>query len=599
MTQSTTSAGIRRSSQPEAGLVPHYVAFFWRNADAGEAAADWLAARAAVEARHLTVAQRAPDMLILGDKVDPRGQVHIDGQRTLVGKIFECAGRPDDGNKLDGRSGRVWGNFVSFNRRSDGAVEIGRDPSGGQLVYLAQRDGMLVAGDAFPRWLREALDLDIRCDPDQLAAALADPLRLTYASPLRGVDVVPAGCKREWNGSSVGLIRSVWQPHLLCGTGAGLDLVTARGLLRDGVIESCRALATRHDRLTIEVSGGLDSAIVLGAIASSPSPPEITCVHFHVGHSGGDERGHARAVAERWGVRLVEVNATASEFRFEDALQAEQPLEPVIFGLDPLVEGASLGVARAMDADAILTGQGGDAVFLNALSPWIAVDAARARRRMTFASRVPLETALRAGTSVWQVYRLMLADMVRARRDVPATMPGGHLTPRAMRARLRTEHPWLGHLASLPPGRRDQLRAIANCQHFQSPTARGAFAPLLHPLLSQPVVETCLSISTWLLAHGTINRALAREAFGDWLPDGLRRRHGKGDASNYYRRTAAENAAFLKHYLGEGTLVGHGLLDGDAIRAALHPDSLIWSEDARLIATYVTFEAWARYWGLG
>ena len=598
MTRSTMSAGTRRSPRLEAGLTPHFVVLIWSASESGDVAGNRLVARAAEAARHLNVAYRAPGMLVLGDVSDPRGRVCAEGQVTLIGDVFNqagCGDRPAAPGIVSG----AWGSFVSFHRLADGSVEIARDPSGGQQLYLAPRDDILVASDALPRWLRDALDLAPRCDLDQLAAALADPLRLTYASLLSGFHIVPAGCKRRWHGAALEPVIPVWQPHRLGDMRAELDAAAAGARLRESVTHSCRAFAARHDRLTIELSGGLDSAIVLGAIASGPHVPEISCVHFDVGHSGGDERDHARAVAERWGVRLVEFSATASEFRFEDALQAEQPLEPVIFGLDPLVESASIGVARAVDAQAILTGQGGDAVFLNAPSPWTAVDQARVQRLTTFASRVPLDTALRSGTSVWHVYRLMLEDMARARRDAPASMPGGHLTQRALRAHLQTEHPWLEHLASLPPGRRDQLRAIANCQHFNGPTPRGAFAPLVHPLLSQPVMETCLAIPTWLLAHGTINRALAREAFGDWLPDGLRRRRGKGDASNYYRRAAAENATFLRSYLGEGTLVGHGLLDGDAIRAALNPDSLIWSEDARLIATYVAFEAWARYWGLG
>ena len=599
MTRSTMSAGTRRSSRSKAGLVPHYLALFWLDTDHGEAAADRLVAIAARMAGHLRVAQRRPNLLVLGDIADPRGLVRVDGQSIWIGERFEWAQAPAADSAIGETGSGVWGSYARFERLPDGAIEIARDPGGGQQLFLAQKGHMLAASDAFPRWLRDLLELNPDCDPDQLAAALADPLRLTHTSPLRGVDVVPAGCKREWRDACLGPAISVWKPYLLRDAPPDPDPAAARARLREAVTDSCRALAARHGQLTIELSGGLDSAIVLGAIASAPNPPELTCIHFHVGHSGGDERDHARAVAERWGVRLVEVSATASEFRFEDALQAEQPLEPVIYGLDPLLEAASLGVARATGASAIFTGQGGDAVFLNAPSPWIAVDRARCRRRATFVSQVPLETALRAGTSVWHVYRLMLADMVRARADGSMTMPGGHLTQRAMRARLRTGHPWLEHLAGLPPGRRDQLRAIANCQHFNGPTPRGAFAPLVHPLLAQPVMETCLTLPTWLLAHGTINRALAREAFGDWLPDALCRRRGKGDASNYYRRAVAENAAFLRGYLGDGTLVGHGLLDGDAIRAALHPDSLIWSENARMIATYVAFEAWARYWGLG
>ncbi|RSU17101.1 asparagine synthase [Sphingomonas koreensis] len=522
MTRSTTSVGIRQSPRPEAGLHPHYVALFWLNSESGEAAADRLTARGAREARGFEPVLRAPGLLILGDTTDPRGQVRRQGGRILIGERFERAGCREHAEAPGGWCPNIWGAFVSFEHRPDGSVQIVRDPSGGQHLYLTQKQDLLVASNAFPSWLREALNLDIRCDLHQLAAALADPLRLTYASPLTGICVVPAGCTCEWRDAQLGPVTLAWRPHALRGQRSGMDIADASARLRSAVIESCRAFATRHDRLAIEVSGGLDSAIVLGAIASAPNAPEITCVHFHVEHSGGDERDHARAVAERWGVRLVEVGAKASDFRFEDALQEEQPLEPVIFGLDPLVEGASLGVGHAVDATAILTGQGGDAVFLNSPSPWTAVDRARAQRLATFASRVPLETALRAGTTIWHIYRLLLTDMVRSRREAPAYLPGGHLTRFALEARLRTEHPWLEHLAALPPGRRDQLRAIANCQHFNSPTARGAFAPLIHPLLSQPVTETCLTIPTWMLAHGTINRALARQTFADWLPAGLR-----------------------------------------------------------------------------
>jgi asparagine synthase (glutamine-hydrolysing) len=598
MTRLTTSAGSPRSPQPEAGLVPHYLALFWRDRRAGEAAADRLINQIAAQSPRLKVALRTPGMLIFGDPADPRGQVSAQGQRTLIGQRFERGGHLAHGQTLDQFDGDGWGSFVRFERRPDGAVEIARDPSGGQHIYLARRDGMLIASNALPRWLRDSLGLDLRCDRNQLAAALADPLRLTHSSPLCGIDIVPAGCRRAWRDGKLGPVTSAWRPHLLAGTWPDLDVATGAARLRDAVIESCRAFAAGQDQVTVEVSGGLDSAIVLGAIASGPQSPEISCVHFHVEHSGGDERAYARAVAERWGVRLVEVSASASEFRFEDSLQSEQPLEPVIFGQDPLVERASLGVACASEARAIFTGQGGDAVFINSPSPWIAVDRARVGRRATFASRIPLEAALRSGTSIWHVYRLIAADMLRSRPEVAATMPGGHLTKEAKCAGMPVGHPWLEQVTSLPPGRRDQLRAITNCQHFQSPTSRAAFAPLLHPLLSQPVVEACLAIPTWLLAHGTINRALAREAFGDWLPERLRHRRGKGDASSYYRRASAENAAFLQYYLGEGTLVEHGLLDGGAIRAALHPDSLIWTEDSRMMATYVAFEAWARYWGL-
>jgi len=180
-------------------------------------------------------------------------------------------------------------------------------------------------------------------------------------------------------------------------------------------------------------------------------------------------------------------------------------------------------------------------------------------------------------------------ESVLAQLGPGALGPGGAPTPR---------HPWLREDRLLPPARRMQFEAIANCQNFNGPTWRAGFAPLIHPLLSLPVVEACLAIPTYRLAKGSGNRALAREIFADWLPEVVRSRHDKGDATSYYRRAVAENLPYLRSLLLDGVLVSHGLLDGDGIDMALREEQLIWSDTSRMIAVYASFEAWARYWGL-
>lgn len=147
-------------------------------------------------------------------------------------------------------------------------------------------------------------------------------------------------------------------------------------------------------------------------------------------------------------------------------------------------------------------------------------------------------------------------------------------------------------------GAQDAVRGDRHCQHFHGPTWRSGVAALVPPLLAQPVVEACLAVPTWRLAQGSGNRALARQLFADWFPDIVRNRRNKGSATIYYRRAIAENLSWLRAFLLDGVLVAHGLLDGDGIDAALRDESLIWTQEARMVPVYASFEAWARYWGL-
>jgi len=549
-------------------------------------------------------------ILVAKGKRARRVVANADARLIVIGDAFDRDSPGEDGMNhadaaaLSGLSlgdlpDRIWGSYVAIGRNSESAsATLLRDPSGATSVYFAQAGPLLIVADAMPRWLREAADIRPSIDRDRLGVALENPLLLTHRLPLHGVETLAAGCVREWDGSLSKPVQMIWPTPGVLAAEHELDAEVAQQRLRSTVARSCQGRFTSCEPIILELSGGLDSTIVLGALASAPKPPDIVCVNFAAAHSGGDERNHAREATEHWNVPLIEITADAREFRFEDILQAEQPVEPVIFGMDPLLERASVSVAAAFDASAVLTGQGGDAVFYNRPTPWSAVDYARDYGFRAFGSTIPFDTALRAGCSIWQVYRLMIGDRFRERRETEDRLPGAHLAigdrsdPRAV------AHPWLDRLSALPPGRRDQLRAITNCQHFNSPTWRAATTPLAHPLLAQPIVEACLSIPTYQLSGGTINRKLARAAFADWLPTGIRRRRGKGDASTYYRRAVAENAGFLRDYLGNGTLVAHGFLNGEAIVAALEPESLVWNDDARLIATYTAFEAWARYWGL-
>ena len=75
-------------------------------------------------------------------------------------------------------------------------------------------------------------------------------------------------------------------------------------------------------------------------------------------------------------------------------------------------------------------------------------------------------------------------------------------------------HPWLENVAALPPAKAAQVQRIVNARLFWGDCRRTRTAELLHPLLSQPVLEHCLSIPADVLAKGAIMGALVAEGMG-------------------------------------------------------------------------------------
>ena len=72
--------------------------------------------------------------------------------------------------------------------------------------------------------------------------------------------------------------------------------------------------------MLLGLSGGFDSAVVLGCLSHSPARPRITCLNQFAAASHEDEREYARAAAVRAGVTLLEVPMGSAADRFDSRL---------------------------------------------------------------------------------------------------------------------------------------------------------------------------------------------------------------------------------------------------------------------------------------
>jgi asparagine synthase (glutamine-hydrolysing) len=157
-------------------------------------------------------------------------------------------------------------------------------------------------------------------------------------------------------------------------------------------------------------------------------------------------------------------------------------------------------------------------------------------------------------------------------------------------------HPWFRNCDELPPGKLSQAFLLSFAPDFDDPLGDNAQPEHACPLLSQPLVELCLQIPTYVLAPGPQDRMLARHAFDADLPVEILRRPTKGGMARHVKEVLHRNRDFLNEFLLDGVLVSQKLLDRQKLIEALSSAPTRDKYWAPEIFEYVGIESWARRW---
>ena len=97
-------------------------------------------------------------------------------------------------------------------------------------------------------------------------------------------------------------------------------------------------------------------------------------------------------------------------------------------------------------------------------------------------------------------------------------------------------HPWLTPESTrgVSPGILWHVMSLSMPPAYYSSFVRSDYPERTLPLLSQPLVELCLRIPTYVLIRSGRDRALARRAFAADLPAEIVRALPKGRADQHY-----------------------------------------------------------------
>lgn len=518
------------------------------------------------------------------------------GGWLLIGDVFDR--RPhwgtdlpatDDDHAYERRMmNRLWGRYVGARLSRKGKAEaVMRDPSGAFECIIWSEVGLTFIASSTPDWLVRETRPRWRINIDRVADALADPLG-SWARPLLdGPTALLPGTLQDLPPDRPA--ARLWEPDAFVRQGERRSLSDSQAEtnLRNAVDEAVAGFA-RIGALGAEVSGGLDSSIVASSLLCRPEARVRLWLNAWGPDAEADERPYAECLATVLGVRLTTVERSPALITTDMLAGLTQGLRPGFNALDTPNDELLAGLWSMAGVDAVTTGKGGDAVFIQSATGDVFADIWREHGWGSLLSPSLAGLARWNGRSVWS----LIAD---ARRSGPPGHLGqslSFLTPRPPPPR----HPWLEGSDDLGPAKRYQIAGVLNGVTFSGPSAQTAVTDLLHPLLAQPVVETCLSLSARQLTLGLRDRALARLAFRDRLPPMIADRRSKGEMTAYYGRRIAASLDVLRPWLLDGRLAAEGLIDRTAAEIALSEESLIWRGRFGEIMIAAALESWMREW---
>jgi asparagine synthase (glutamine-hydrolysing) len=384
---------------------------------------------------------------------------------------------------------------------------------------------------------------------------------------------------------------------------------------RERVLQGVAELASPHSHLLVNLSGGLDSSIVLSALRRVAPGLTISAVNSYSSGTG-DERPFARRMAKSAKCRLIELPRDVHlDLRCFDSIN--WTVQPVLNFSAPDSELRTAALARELGATAVVDGELGDNIFGSGPTTGALIECFRMHKFGPAFLRASVDFALLTRQSVWQVWRQTRVEhaSLSTHPDLSSVLDLQRLYTAAGFSRMilasreaeshhrgmgsRFLHPWLQGTRRIAPSAHGLLFGliVVTSSAYSSPFTGPSDPQRLSPLLAQPLMELMLRVPAYLHFLRGQNRAVARSAFADRLPvEILERGTGKGGPILWAKSVIENNAEFLREYFLDGMLVNRGLLDKEKIEAVFSNKIEKSTAVVGDVFAKIYIEAWLRKW---
>lgn len=600
-----------------------YITLLWNRTDREAAkAADYITAQLHEVSPHAWRKAWSAQGIAVFDAGEHKGRMqtyrlHDDGG-VVLGRLFhnDYTSQTEDLDATESRTclktkgqhliDNYWGRYVAFlHDRGSGTNYIMRDPSGAFPCFHTPFRGV----EVYFSDMQDAANfpfLPFTVNWEYLKTNIMLPqFQKTHTGLNEVGEVLPAECVEitPFERKS----RFVWDPTEISQTDVVEDPEEAAALLRSTVKNTIGALAGCYDSVVHNL-GGLDSSIVLACLADAPKRPEITSINYFTKSPRGEERSYARQVAKHFDIELVEAELDYRKADISRVFTSNKLANPLGF-LDCIgLTGDVLNLAKEREAQALFYGVGGDNVFYQPARNLSALD--YVRRHGLFGKdilRVTMEASRYGRKSLASTFWSMLQERVApvacygyvhdsffANVKIPQFIDKEFIGAAGHEQFL---HPLL-----VPDDRnlKGKYLHILSCalfsiEHYDHWDA-SYYTERVHAYFTQPIIEACLRIPTWVLTYGGVDRGLARKAFQHDLPRDVVRRFSKSAPTEYYNEIYDHNKDVLRGHLLNGVMIREGLLRQDKLETALNGTDPHLNVIKFQLLGLLGVEAWLKGW---
>ncbi|MCC4595403.1 asparagine synthase C-terminal domain-containing protein [Xanthomonas campestris pv. phormiicola] len=391
----------------------------------------------------------------------------------------------------------------------------------------------------------------------------------------------------------------IWDPRQIALDVHAPSLKDAAAELRETTQAVVGTWGESFEKITVNLSGGLDSSIVLACLAKTTDPAKVNAVHFVMGAADATERRYARIIAEHTGHTLIEV--------------LEEPTRPLpgVHEHPPTARpyrqflGQELASRLAANTDvgrALFTGQGGDHLFLHSRSTLGFADYLAHHPLGLDAPAELLRSARLSQTSIWHVlrdtlpYRFGKTHRSAVVQDIEKRRTG--VNQRAFDTLVAEDcmPVWTRQARGVPPAKFDQISYLVHLYQVRESLDHYGPKEMIHPLISQPLIELSLRLPTYLLCANGRSRGLARTAFTGMLSEQIRLRTSKGESTKFFAEHIKANSQQLLQALAEGELAARGMISRQEVQAFVARNDYKVQKFGFMMLPYYAIEAWLQTW---
>jgi asparagine synthase (glutamine-hydrolysing) len=491
-----------------------------------------------------------------------------------------------------------WGNFVGFFRHESG-FSILTDPTASLPCYYTFRNGacFVFSNLELCPWLdMSGFTVNRRFIADLFAydKILTGETGLNEVHELLGGEMLRLDDAHTYK-------DLIWDPRDIASDTLRCPVDLAAAQLRSTVCRTVQSWGHTNRNIAVSLSGGLDSSIVLAALAYGSRKAPVHAIHFCLGSEDPPELSYARQTARLCGCPVEDILIEPGEGL--DRLPEHHPptVRPFRQFTSPDL-AALLPEHLQLQGGVRFTGQGGDHLFRDVPDAAMFADYLLRHGPGPDTGRRLLDAARLSGHSIWKVMadtghlirqRGALSPYLETIRKRQNRLNQFANAPEDIAGRLPV---WTREAKGLPPAKFSQVCALLHMTQLRQNLASTGHRETLHPLISQPLIELCLRLPAWTLSTNGANRGLARVAFKGLIPEPVRLRTAKGSASRFYVARVSRFRDQIVDTLKHGELVSLGLLTDNDVEAYGARDSFMIESSGVMMLFYYGIECWLRTW---